>query len=250
MTDRQPRLPSFFRLVALESIDSTNEEARRLVAGGAAEGTLVWASEQTAGRGRRGRTWHSPVGNLYLSLLLQPRCGPAEAGQLGFVTAVALAETLAGLLPQPERIGLKWPNDVLVEGRKISGILLEATGEPRGMIVLGIGINVRQRPQESLYPTASLVEFGLADPDLATLLERFAAQLLAWYETWCAEGFAPVRAAWLTRAIGLGREIVVRLDRETLTGRFAALDETGALALELPEGRRLIAAGDVFFPDA
>lgn len=248
MTDRQPRLPPFFHLVALDSIDSTNEEARRRAAAGAGEGTLVWAREQTAGRGRRGRAWHSPRGNLYMSLLLQPGCSPAAAGQLGFVAAVALAGTLDDLLPRPERIRLKWPNDVLVEGRKISGILLEATAAPPGGVVLGVGVNLRVRPEESLYPTASLVELGLPDPDLPAFLERFAAGLQSWYDTWRATGFAPVRAAWLARAVGLGEEIVIRLDRETLTGRFAALDESGALALDLPEGRRLIAAGDVFFP--
>jgi BirA family biotin operon repressor/biotin-[acetyl-CoA-carboxylase] ligase len=249
MTHRQPGLPSFFDLVALDSIDSTNDEARRRAAAGAPAGTLVWAREQTAGRGRRGRSWHSPAGNLYLSLILQPGCRPAEAGQLGFVAAVALAETLAALLPEPERIRLKWPNDVLVEGRKISGILLE-TAAPSGTVILGMGVNVGRRPQESLYPTASLLELGLDDAEPAAVLEGFAPRFLAWYETWRDEGFAAVRQAWLSRAVGLGESIVVRLDNETVTGRFAALDESGALALELPEGRRLIAAGDVFFTGA
>lgn len=245
-----PDLPGFFRLVALDSIDSTNDEARRrLAAGTAGDGTLIWAAEQTAGRGRRGRRWSSPRGNLYLSLVLQPGCGAAQAAQLGFCAAVALAESLAAALPGEGRVRLKWPNDVLVDGAKISGILLEAVSSGGcGALVLGVGVNIDRRPDGTLYPTISLREAGVAMTP-AALLQRFATGFLAWYETWRDRGFAPVRAAWLDRAVGLGLPVEVRLDGETLRGRFAALDESGALALDLPEaGRRLVAAGDVFFP--
>jgi BirA family biotin operon repressor/biotin-[acetyl-CoA-carboxylase] ligase len=258
MSGRQPRLPSFYRLVALDSIDSTNEEARRRIAAApddVPEGTLIWAAEQTAGRGRRGRSWSSPRGNLYLSLVLRPACAPGTAAQLGFVAAVALAETLAGLLPGPERVRLKWPNDVLVDGAKVSGILLEAVSTTAatapgrlGTVILGVGVNLQSRPDSGLYKTISLQEAGVAT-DPADLLERFAERLLAWYDIWRREGFAPLRVAWLDRAAGLGQTIEVRLDHETLVGRFATLDDSGALALDLPDdGRRLIAAGDVFFP--
>jgi len=254
MTDRQPRLPSFYRLVALDSIDSTNEEARRRIAaapGELPEGTLIWAAEQTAGRGRRGRSWSSPRGNLYLSLVLRPTCAPATAAQLGFVAAVALSETLAALLPGPDRVRLKWPNDVLVDGAKVSGILLEAASAAAGRLdalILGVGVNLASRPESGLYKTISVREAGAAT-DPVELLERFAGCFVAWYDIWRREGFAPLRAAWLDRAAGLGQTIEVRLDHETLVGRFATLDESGALALDLPDdGRRLVAAGDVFLP--
>jgi BirA family biotin operon repressor/biotin-[acetyl-CoA-carboxylase] ligase len=262
MTVRQPRLPSFYRLVALDSIDSTNEEARRRIAAApddVPEGMLIWAAEQTAGRGRRGRSWSSPRGNLYLSLVLRPACAPGTAAQLGFVAAVALAETLsetlAGLLPGPDRVRLKWPNDVLVDGAKVSGILLEAVSATAATVpgrldtvILGVGVNLQSRPESGLYRSISLREAGAAT-DPADLLERFAERLLAWYDIWRREGFAPLRAAWLDRAAGIGQTIEVRLDHETLVGRFATLDESGALALDLPDdGRRLVAAGDVFFP--
>lgn len=249
MSARPPRLPSFYRLVALDSVDSTNEEARRrLVADESLpEGTLVWAAEQTAGRGRRGRSWSSPRGNLYVSLVLRPGCAPGVAAQLGFVAAVALAETIDGLLPAGGRARLKWPNDVLVDGGKVSGILLEA--EQGGALILGVGVNLQSRPERALYPAISLAEAGAAIREPAEFLERFAERLLTWYETWKRDGFAPLRAAWLARAVGLGQPIEVRLDRETLSGRFDALDESGALALALADGRcRLVAAGDVFFP--
>src|SRR5690606_32644879 len=135
-----------------------------------------------------------------LSLVLRPGCGPAEAAQLGFVAAVALADTLAAILKGEGRVRLKWPNDVLVDGAKVSGILLEA-GTPDGAdgpggLVLGVGVNVAQCPQEALYPTISLREAG-AGIAPAALLERFATRFLAWSETWRHKGFAPVRAAWL-----------------------------------------------------
>lgn len=257
MSARQPRLPSFYHLVTLDSVDSTNEEARRrLIAGGQdalPEGTLVWAAEQTAGRGRRGRSWSSPRGNLYMSLALLPGCAPGVAAQVGFVAAVALADTLSGILSGDGRVRLKWPNDVLVDGAKVSGILLEAVSETAGAgqagtLILGVGVNLQSRPDGGLYPTISLAEAGAAIGEPADLLERFAVRLLDWYGIWRREGFAPLRAAWLGRAVGLGQDIEVRLDRETLSGRFDALDETGCLTLALPDGgRRLVAAGDVFF---
>lgn len=254
MSEPRPHLPGFYRLVALDSIDSTNDEARRRLSADTSvpEGTLIWAAEQTAGRGRRGRSWSSPKGNLYMSVVLRPGCAPGVAAQLGFVAAVALAETLADILPGEGRVRLKWPNDVLVDGAKASGILLEAmaAGEGgAGPIVLGVGVNLQSRPETGLYRTISLAEAGCPVRAPGELLERFAARLLSCYELWRRDGFAPLREAWLTRAIGLGEQVEVRLDRETLSGRFEALDESGALALALPDGgRRLVAAGDVFFP--
>src|SRR5262249_2745349 len=120
MSDRRPALPSFFSLIALASTESTNEDLHRLARAGAAEGTLVWAREQTRGRGRRGRGWSSPPGNLYLSLLLRPLVPPGEAAQIGFVAAVALAEALETLLPPDRTLRCKWPNDLLIDGAKVS----------------------------------------------------------------------------------------------------------------------------------
>jgi len=247
-----PALPSFYSLVAYASVDSTNEEAKRLASAGAKSGTLVWAGEQTAGRGRRGRGWVSPVGNLYMSLLLRPECPPAIACQVNFVTSVALAEALAGFLPAGKTVALKWPNDVLVGGAKVSGILLEAAAASDGSVewlVVGVGVNVAAAPTGTPYPATSLEREDAAGAGVEAVLEAFAYRFQAGYETWREQGFAPVRARWLARARGLGESIEVRLDRETLRGRFADLDGSGVLALELPDGRRRhIAAGDLFFP--
>ena len=205
----------------------------RLGAAAAPAGTIVWAREQTAGRGRRGRPWASPPGNLYCSVLLRPRPPRADWGQVSFVAAVALAEAVARAAPgvSPR---LKWPNDVLVAGRKLAGILLEADGDA---LVAGIGVNVASHPDGA----TSLAREG-ATADVAALLTEVATALLDWLERWEAAGFAPVRAAWLERAVGLGGAVQVRLADETLSGTFAALDEQGALVLD---GGRRISAGDV-----
>lgn len=231
-------------------LDSTNEEARRLAETGAPEGVAVLARSQTAGRGRRGRSWESPEGNLFLSLLLRPAVSPAEAAKLSFLAAVALNETIELAAPAlAGRITCKWPNDVLVDGAKISGVLLESRTRPDGMldwVIVGIGANLAHRPLNTLYPATAL-----ADHDAIQEPVPFAEWLLArfgyWYDRWKAEGFAPLREVWLKRAQGLGQPVVVRLPDGELHGRFATLDESGALLLELPDGRRqAVTAGDVF----
>jgi BirA family biotin operon repressor/biotin-[acetyl-CoA-carboxylase] ligase len=251
MTGR-PLLPAFFSLVALDRIDSTNEEALRRARSGAPEGTIVWAREQTGGRGRRGRSWSSPPGNLYTSVLLRPEVPPSEAAQLGFVATVALAETLKGCLPGERCLQCKWPNDLLIEGAKVAGILLEAEASGRNVeaVVLGMGINLASHPADTPYPATSLQAAG-ASISVEALLRSLAESLERWYRHWQEAGFAPVRARWLDFAAGLGEAVEVRLERATLKGRFAALDPSGALDLELADGgHRLVTAGDVFYPAA
>ncbi|HXP29939.1 MAG TPA: biotin--[acetyl-CoA-carboxylase] ligase [Stellaceae bacterium] len=245
----EPALEPFFRLLKFDQVGSTNGEAKRLAAAGAPEGTLVWAREQSAGRGRRGRAWASPAGNLYLSLVLRPDCAPRAAAQLGFAAAVAVGETCARFLPQAAELRYKWPNDVLLDGRKLAGILLESqsAGEARlAWLVLGIGINLASHPEATQYPATSLAAAGaVVTPE--TMIAVLAERLLAWYERWRgAEGFAAVRRAWLLRAHGLGSEIRVRLAQSELAGRFAGLDGDGGLLLDGAEGRRRIAAGEIF----
>jgi BirA family biotin operon repressor/biotin-[acetyl-CoA-carboxylase] ligase len=246
-----PRLSPFYSLVTHERIDSTNEEAKRLAATGAPAGTLVWAGEQLAGRGRRGRGWTSPPGNLYMSLLLRPGRVASIACQLNFVAAVALAEAVAGLLPHSASVALKWPNDVLVNGAKVSGILLEAAAAPDHVIdwlVIGVGVNVASHPPDTPYPATNLQREGVHSTP-AAVLETFAASFERWHAVWREAGFARVRDRWLASARGLGEPIEVRLERETLHGRFSDLDETGALMLDMGQGgRRHVTTGDLFFP--
>ena len=246
-----PRLSSFYHLVHHERIDSTNEEAKRLAVAGALASTLVWAGEQLAGRGRRGRGWASPPGNLYMSLLLRPRLVAATACQLNFVAAVALAEAVGALLPAAASVALKWPNDVLVNGAKVSGILLEAAAAADHVIdwlVIGVGVNIATYPAGTPYPATSLQREGARSAPSA-VLEAFADRFERWHAVWRDAGFCPVRDRWLASARGLGEAIEVRLECETLRGRFSDLDETGALMLDMgSSGRRQITTGDLFFP--
>jgi BirA family biotin operon repressor/biotin-[acetyl-CoA-carboxylase] ligase len=243
-----PQLPAAFRLVERDSIGSSNDEARVLAEAGAPEGTLVWARRQTAGRGRFGRRWASPPGNLYASLVLRPAVKLARAPELSFVAAVALAETACAVLPPATSVTLKWPNDLLVGGRKVAGILLEAATAEAGVlgfVVLGIGVNVASHPADVGRPTTDLAGAG-ASIDAAGLLEALAARLAAWLERWKLDGFAPVRTAWLARAAGLGAPIDVRLGDALIRGRFVDLDDDGAMIIETTAGdRQRLTAGDI-----
>lgn len=247
-----PLAGGFFQAEFRDAVGSTSDEARALAEAGAAEGRLVVADRQHRGRGRAGRDWISPQGNLHASFVLRPGCAPATAAQISFVAALALAETATTLCPAGVEIRLKWPNDVLANGRKIAGILLESAmaGDRVAWVVVGVGLNVASHPEKSRWPATSLAALG-GRATAREALEAFAAAFAGGYRAWQAEGFAPVRSLWLARAAGLGGPIEVALGEERLAGRFEDIDGTGALVLAVPgTGRRLIAAGEVHFPRA
>jgi BirA family transcriptional regulator, biotin operon repressor / biotin---[acetyl-CoA-carboxylase] ligase len=244
-------LPDCFQLATLDSVDSTNEEIRRRAELGAVDGTVVWARRQTSGRGRRGREWTSPKGNLYCSLLLRPSYPASKAMQLGFVTAAAVAEVVTETLQNDAHVTCKWPNDVLVNGRKVAGILIESSsagGTALDWLAIGVGVNVVSHPREaaSRYPATSLAAEGAREVSLPKLLERYCRSLHRWIATWHENGFAAIRQAWLQRAHGLHEPILVRLENETFEGVFANMDENGALVLEQNGIDRLVTVGDVF----
>lgn len=223
-----------------DRIGSTNDEARRLALEGAPHGTAVRADEQTAGRGRLSRRWFSPPGNLYFSVVLRG-IPPARGWEISFVAALAVADTVDALLPSHTRAQLKWPNDVLVGGAKISGILIEAADDA---LILGIGINVLVAPDAPAYPTTTLAASGgLATVDgAASLLLRHLEARLA---SWDTEGFHPIRQAWLARAHRLGETLHVATGGHAVTGMFVGLDQDGALLLDTAAGRTRVVAGDV-----
>lgn len=242
--------PSPFAVIEHDILESTNDEACRLASDGAEEGTVVWAHRQKAGRGRRGRRWQSPEGNLYFSAILRPAAPPAAAAQLSLVAAVAMAETLAELLPNGVRVEQKWPNDVLVGGKKIAGILLEssgATADRVDWVVVGCGLNVAVAPEGTALPATCLTAEGASTADRKLVLMALLDSLHHWRGEWDTAGIAPVRKAWLARARGLGQEITVRLPTHEFKGQFLDMDDSGALIVRLPDGsEKAVTAGDVF----
>ena len=250
--------PPGYRIHSFATLDSTNDEAlRRLAAGdgtAARPGDVIAAECQTAGRGRRRRRWHSPPGNLYATIIAAPGTAePATVGELAFVAALGCGEALAEIVPDRVQLRYKWPNDVLLNGAKAAGILIEsgpprAVGPAAGCMVVGIGINLVSAPGEGPFPATSLAAEGIAGIDPGTLLVSLCHRFDHWLRRWQAEGFAPVRAAWLARACGIGEPIEARLATEVARGTFAGIDERGALVLDCQDGRRrVISAGDVFF---
>lgn len=205
------------------------------------EGHWVITDRQTAGRGRRGRVWNDGAGNFMGSVLVK---ASGQVQQLSFVAALALHDALSALTGQPARFALKWPNDVLLDGAKCSGILLERVGEA---LVIGMGVNLAQHPECTERPATSLAAAGLAVLLPAALLDELATAFAHWRHIWARDGFAPIRTAWVTRAAGIGVRVVARLGSESPEGVFTGLADDGALLMQLDDGTtRAIHAGEVF----
>lgn len=233
-----------------DELDSTNSEALRRA--GRAEGPLwILARMQGAGRGRRGRAWSTQRGNFAATLLMTPTGGHAGAGLRTFVAALALREALVELTGLPGIFSLKWPNDVLLRGRKLAGILLETSGSPM-RLAIGFGVNLVKVPclddleENAMSPISLAAGAGVSlAPEM--LLDRLAPAFDRWETRLVQEGFAPLRDAWLAGAAGLGSTAVVRLPGQELCGRFETITMCGALVLGTPKGRIEVSAGEVFF---
>ncbi len=240
-----------WRRLAYGDIGSTNDEALRLAGEGEAGDLWITARRQLAGRGRRGRAWVSEPGNLYATLLMIAPAPAANLGQLPFVAALGVHRAVAALLPGADagRLTVKWPNDLLYDGAKIAGILIESgeTGFGKSAVAIGCGVNCAHCPGDDAAGATSLARAGhdIGPEDVfAALTEAFGNVLDLWRQ---GEGFAAVRRAWLDVASGIGGPIVVRLADRTLKGVFEGLDEAGRLNLRQADGtRQTIAAGDVF----
>lgn len=240
------------RLIFIKKTSSTNTDAFRLAEEGAVEGTVVLADSQTGGKGRRGRVWISPSGvNLYCSVILRPVIMPHEAPQLTFISAVAVARTIeltTGLLPK-----IKWPNDILISGKKVAGLLNEMSAETDGInfVILGIGVNVNmsadQLSVDLRHPATSLLLESGAGVDLSRFTGILLGELDRLYTDFLAHGFEPVREEWQERCNAKGRQVLVS-DSGTLCtgGRFVGIDSDGALLLRAEDGvQHRITCGDV-----
>lgn len=237
----------------LDSVDSTNAQAARIAASLTGPAWIL-AAEQTGGRGRRGRAWASPRGNFHATLVMYPAGPPAHAALRSFVAALALREALASVTGTDAPFALKWPNDVLCNGGKAAGILLESAGQGGQVahLAIGIGVNLIAAPdpamleEGALRPVTILTETG-ARVEPRALLDHLAPAFARWETRFLAEGFAPIRSAWLAHAARLGEPIRARTGSMTRDGVFETLDDTGALVLRTAQGREVIPAADVFF---
>jgi BirA family transcriptional regulator, biotin operon repressor / biotin---[acetyl-CoA-carboxylase] ligase len=245
-----PRTAGRARVVVLETVGSTNAEALSRAAAGERGPLWVVARMQSAGRGRRGRTWVSERGNLYATLLLCDAAPPAVVSGICFVAALALHDALLDAVHglAPAQLKLKWPNDLLLCGGKIAGILVEGASYPDGnATAVGIGVNCAHSPEGTEFPANSLAAagFSMAPEALLALLGTAMDRRL---DEWArGANFASVRSAWLARASGIGAAIEVRLASRSISGTFEALDDGGALILRQSDGtKETIAAGDVF----
>jgi BirA family biotin operon repressor/biotin-[acetyl-CoA-carboxylase] ligase len=234
-------------LIARDDIDSTNAEALRLACAGEHGPLWVTARSQSAGRGRRGRTWVSGAGNLYATLLVRDPSPPELAPQLSFVAALALYDALLAVASVVgPHLDLKWPNDMLCDGAKVAGILVEGEGTHPLSVAIGIGVNCVHHPDNTDYPATDLTAAGVTvTPE--HLFRALSAAMVRRLQQWeRGENFGAVRADWLARSSGLGRDIRVRLAEREVIGRFESLDARGRLILGLPGGGiETISAGDV-----
>jgi len=243
MSDRPP-------ILAFAEIDSTNLEARRQMDAGGSAPLWITAGRQTAGRGRRGRPWQTEQGNLAATLLLATAKPPIEAAQIAFVAALAVADVTANYVPTA-LVTLKWPNDTLIGGRKVSGVLVESSAHPTGglWVAVGIGVNLAHAPEDVDRPATSFSAHMTGPPPTPLeALDILSGAMEHWRGLWESAGFAPIAEAWTSRAHGLGERCVARLPAETVEGVAEGLDADGALRLRLANGAlRRITAGDVFF---
>jgi BirA family biotin operon repressor/biotin-[acetyl-CoA-carboxylase] ligase len=252
-----------YRLSGYDEIGSTSTEASRAAERGDVGEVWFAALKQTAGRGRRGRAWETPSGNLAASLMIVPDCDPAVAATLGFVAGVALNRALAATLPNGvlktgidgadgpgHRIALKWPNDLLADGEKLAGILLEAQKREDGRlaIVIGFGVNVVSAPSGLPYPATSLDALGAAIT-AETIFAALADEWVVAYELWDnGENVGDILRLWRASAAGIGAEVAVKRDADVVRGIFETIDDSGRLIVRGADNSRVaISAGDVHF---
>lgn len=242
----------------LATVDSTNAEAlRRLATGQQVPPGWILALEQTGGRGRRGRSWVGAEGNFYASCISYPTGGPAGAALRSFTAALGLHDALTALTGRTELFSLKWPNDVLLSGRKLAGILLETHGSGQGAsvpLVTGIGVNLVTAPSAAhvepgaVTPVSLMEATGLRiEPE--EFLDHLGPAMHYWDQRLGLQGFEPVRAAWLASAARLGQQVVARLPGREVSGQFESIDPSGSIVLGTDLGRVALPAAEIFFAE-
>ena len=235
------------RHISFETLGSTNAEALAHARAGERGSLWITAQSQSAGRGRRGNAWVSPLGNLYATLLLSEPSPPETTPQLSFVAALALHDAITECAPHlGPLLKVKWPNDLLLGGKKLAGILIEGESDPVFAVAVGLGVNCAAHPDDTAYLATDLAAGGaLVTPaQLLTVLSAAMTRRIGQWQR--GQGFAGIRADWLKRAAGLGQDIRVRLPERELAGQFKGLDDAGHLLLADDSGVTTVTAGEVF----
>lgn len=236
----------FWRVQVLGSTPSTQDIVRDLAETGEPEGLAVQALQQSKARGRHGNGWIAPMGNLYISVLLRPTVKIGTAAQMAFVVALALSDAMDEVMADGHTKTLKWPNDILIDGRKVSGILLESKIDAQGgaeYLIIGVGVNIFAAPEGA----AGLDAVKRDRLAINTFRDMFLARLKDYYQAWQDKGFAQIRDAWLKQAHGLGQTMKIRLPEISYEGIFRGIDENGVLLAEIDGQIRTFTAGEVHF---
>ncbi len=239
-------MDDFWRIQVLGTTPSTQDMVRSLAETGEPEGLAIQSLQQTKGRGRHGNDWASPMGNLYMSLLLRPSCKADKAGQMAFVVALALSDAMSEVIGPSHTKTLKWPNDILIDGKKVSGILLESKLDKHGRVdylIVGTGINIFAPPEGAV----GLDQIKREPVFVNKFRDLYLAKLLDRYTSWQNKGFAQFREAWLKQAHGLGQNMKIRLPEIAYEGIFEGIDENGALIANVDGQQRIFTAGEVHF---
>ena len=249
-TEKPPRLPPQFELVALERTGSVVDAALARARDGAGEGTLVWAREQTSAHTRRGKAWSGYEGNLHCALIIEPDYPNEESWQLAYVNTLAVGSAMAEMVSPMTGLRFRWPNRLLVNDLLTARLDFAATDparDPWPALVLGASVNVAMHPpQPEPEEYNSIHASGAHEITAVEVLEAYASHFLSWSSRWADEGFEPIRRAWRIRADGLGSAAEVRLIDGSVEGRVDDVDERGALVLDTASERRRITIGEYF----
>jgi BirA family biotin operon repressor/biotin-[acetyl-CoA-carboxylase] ligase len=258
MNNKLPSWLRYYNLIIFDEIDSTNDEAKRLATSGVDGEFIVWAKSQDKGKGRYGKKWISPEGNLYISLLLRPDYDLVISSQLSFVVAVAIGEALNSSINSTSynmseiNITYKWPNDILFNGKKLCGILLESSIKSNSSVldwlIVGVGLNISSFPNDLPYEATSLHNESLSDIKLNNFVDIFMKSFCYYYDIWLNDGFDIIRKKWTARAMGLEEAMTVSSGKDRISGIFEGITNDGSLKLTLCGGQSCyVSAGEIFY---
>jgi BirA family biotin operon repressor/biotin-[acetyl-CoA-carboxylase] ligase len=243
-------LPHGYSVLKLNTVGSTNDELKnKALNESVEEGIAIWSLVQTSGKGRQNRRWISEIGNMYISVLFRPNCYLTDAAQLGFLPVIAANKALKSLINRLSGLKYKWPNDLLLNKKKIGGTLLEAGFDKKfdsTWVVVGFGMNLKHFPKNTSFPASSIKDELGVELKIEKLVESYISNLAVLYSKWSEEGFEPIRKKWLNFGHEVGEPLIIKFSKESITGLFCDLDENGSLVIKTNNGLRRVSAGDVY----